>query len=51
MTFAFDPERGKGSHGRVYIGDRFTTVKYGEIAPDLLADMLKQLGINRREFS
>lgn len=50
QTFVLDVTHGKGSHGRVYIGDYYTTVKYGEIPPDLLADMLKQLGINRREF-
>ena len=48
--FFFDPTHGKGSHGHVYVGDYSTTVKHGEIPPNLFADMLKQLGINRREF-
>lgn len=50
QTFSFDPTHGKGSHGQVKVGDYSTTVKHGEIPPGLLADMLKQLGINRREF-
>ena len=37
----FEPARGKGSHGRLYLGDRFTTVKRGEIPPGLLNAMLK----------
>lgn len=48
--FFFDPTQGKGSHGRVYVGEYSTIVKYGEIPPNLFADMLKQLDINRREF-
>ena len=35
---------------RFYLGDSFTTVKHGEISRGLLAEMLKQLGIDRREF-
>ena len=50
VSFFYDPSEGKRSHGRVYIGDKATTVKYGEISRHLLADMLKQLDINSREF-
>jgi predicted RNA binding protein YcfA (HicA-like mRNA interferase family) len=46
----FVPGHGKGSHGRLYIGGRFTTVKRGEIPPGLLRAMLKQLGIDKEEF-
>ena len=31
QSFRFDPTHGKGSHGRVYIGSRFTTVQRGEL--------------------
>ena len=34
----------------VYIGEFKTIVQRGEIAPDTLADMLRRLNINRREF-
>ena len=48
--FRFDPAHGKGSHGRVYIGSRFAIVQRGEMSPSVLAAVLRQLGINRREF-
>ncbi len=50
QEFRFDPARGKGSHGRLYIGTRFTTVKQGELSKGILAAMLRQLDIDRREF-
>ncbi len=50
LEFSFDPSRGKGSHGQVRIGEFKTIVQYGEIAPNTLANMLRQLDINRREF-
>ena len=50
LAFSFDPTEGKGSHGMVYIGEFKTIVQRGEIAPDTLADMLRRLNINRREF-
>ena len=46
----FAPDHGKGSHGRLYVGARFTTVKQGEIGPGLLTAMLKQLDIPKEEF-
>ena len=48
----FDPRRGKGSHGRVYLGDRFTTVKNRrkEISSGLLAAMLRQLRLSREDI-
>jgi len=45
-----EDNRGKGSHERVYYGDKFTTVKRGEIGPGLLAAMCRQLGIDKREL-
>jgi len=50
LEWHFDPAWGKGSHGRFFIGERFTTVQHGEIAMKTLANMLRDLGINRREF-
>jgi mRNA interferase HicA len=46
----FDPKRGKGSHGRLYIGERVTTVPHGELGRGILSSMLKDLNIDRREF-
>jgi len=48
--FRFDPGHGKGSHGRLHIGSRFTTVRRGELSKGILAAMLRQLDIDRREF-
>ena len=41
---------GKGSHSRVYVGARFTTVQRGELKTGILAAMLRQLNIDRGEF-
>ena len=49
-AFAYDPALGRGSHGRLYVGSRFTTVRRGELGKGLLAAMLRQLDIDRREF-
>ena len=40
--------QGKGSHARVYYGERFTTLKdrRKEIGPGLLRKMLRDLGID-----
>jgi predicted RNA binding protein YcfA (HicA-like mRNA interferase family) len=48
----FVAARGKGSHGRVYLGSAFTTVKNPkkEIGPGLLLRMCRDLGINPREL-
>ena len=52
VAVRFDARRGKGSHGRLYFGDRFTTVKdrRKEIGPRLLAAMLRQLGLSREDI-
>jgi hypothetical protein len=42
--------RGKGGHQTLYVGNRWTTVKTGEIATGLFNAMLKQLGIPKEEF-
>jgi hypothetical protein len=52
VTVAFDPGHGKGSHGRLYFGSRFTTLKdrRKEIGPGLLKAMLDQLGLTRADL-
>lgn len=49
----FDNIRGKGSHGRLYYGDRYTTVKdrKEELGRGLLAAMLKQLGLIHKDIA
>ena len=49
-AFRFDARRGKGSHGLLYVGDRRTVVKHGELKPGTLRNMLKQLEIPREDF-
>jgi mRNA interferase HicA len=48
----FLSDKGKGSHGRLYFGEEFTTLKdrKKEIGPDLLAKMCRDLGIDPREL-
>lgn len=50
QEFRFDPDWDKSSHGRVFVGENFTTVSQHEIGTGLLASMLKDLNINRRDF-
>ncbi len=49
---SFEPGHGKGSHGRLYYGSRFTTLKdrRKEIGPGLLKAMLEQLGLTRGDL-
>ena len=50
LEWAFDPQQGRGSHGTFYLGNRRTTVQHGEIKPETLFSMLRDLGINWRRF-
>jgi len=52
LPVRFLPSRGKGSHGTLYLGAAFTTVKdrKKEIGPGLLKVMLKDLGLTERDF-
>ena len=50
LAFSFDSSRGKGSHGKLIVGNRATIVQHGEIALGTLASMLRKLDIDRREF-
>lgn len=48
----FEAEMGKGSHGRLYFGERYATVKdrRKEIGAGLLAAMLRQLELRREDL-
>jgi predicted RNA binding protein YcfA (HicA-like mRNA interferase family) len=52
VSVSFDQSHGKGSHGRLYYGNRFTTLKdrKKEIGPGLLRAMLDQLGLTRSDL-
>jgi len=50
LRFHFDPRKGKGSHGRLYLGDRLTTVKQGTISIGLVRKMMRDLGIDAEDF-
>lgn len=52
VPVSFDRSHGKGSHGRLYYGDRFTTLKdrRKEIGPGLLNAMLDQLGLTKDDL-
>ena len=47
-----DGSPGRGSHGRVYYGTAFTTIKdlKKDIGPDLLGRMLTQLGVEKDDW-
>ena len=45
LKFRWDASHGKGGHGRVYVGDCFSTVPSGEIGTGLKVAILKQLGL------
>jgi hypothetical protein len=49
MDVIVDKTKGKGSHARVKYGARITTVPR-QIGPSLRRAILKQLGIDPREF-
>jgi mRNA interferase HicA len=52
VTCRFVASKGKGSHGRLYLGDQFTTLKdrKKEIGRDLLAKMCSDLKINPHDL-
>jgi mRNA interferase HicA len=49
VLVSFDSGHGKGSHGRLYYGPRFTTLKE-EFGPGLLKAMLNQLGLAKEDL-
>ena len=42
---------GKGSHQRVHLGNRTSHLQYGEIPPRTLHDILRQLGLRRKDLN
>jgi mRNA interferase HicA len=52
VTVAFIPERGKGSHGTLYFGERLTVIRNlkDEIKTGTLHAMLKQLGLTLQDL-
>lgn len=44
--FEVTENRGKGSHYRVKLGDRRTTIKSGELTPNYVRLIKKQLGVD-----
>jgi hypothetical protein len=52
VTCQFVADKGKGSHGRLYFGDEFTTLKdrKKEIGRDLLAKMCGDLKIDPHDL-
>ncbi|MGE0718048.1 MAG: hypothetical protein AB7P02_21555 [Alphaproteobacteria bacterium] len=52
VALLHDPNPDKGSHGRLFYGDRFTTLKdpRKEIGAGLLKAMLRDLGIDPRRL-
>ena len=47
-----DVRRGKGSHGRLYYGEKFATIKdrKKELSAGLLAKMVTQLGLSKEDI-
>ena len=52
LPYRLDASRGKGSHGTLYLGNRFTIIKdrKKEIGPGLLASVLSDLGLTREDI-
>ena len=52
VSVSTDAKRGKGSHITLYYGTRKTVVKdrRKEIGPGLLNEMIRQLGLEQRDF-
>jgi mRNA interferase HicA len=46
FDYRFVRQRGKGSHGTLYLSDKKTTVKSGEIGEA----MLRQLGLTKKDL-
>jgi mRNA interferase HicA len=52
LRLEFIRERGKGSHGTLYLGDKYTIMKdrKKEIGPGLLCKMLANLGLDKSDI-
>jgi mRNA interferase HicA len=51
ISFRYDPRHGKGSHGRVWVGSRFTALPspQRELPKGTLRSILADLGVEPRE--
>jgi len=45
LEVRWEPRQGKGSHGRLTVGARFTMVPAGQIKRFMLETILRQLGL------
>jgi mRNA interferase HicA len=52
VMIEIDETRGKGSHAKIWLGDRSATLKdrRAEIGKGLLAEMCRQLGIRAQDL-
>ncbi|WP_419945396.1 type II toxin-antitoxin system HicA family toxin [Candidatus Poriferisodalis sp.] len=50
LAVDYRPELGKGSHAEVRLGERRTYLPRGEMKPGTLRSVLRDLGIDKREF-
>jgi mRNA interferase HicA len=52
VSFRYVPRHGKGSHGRIYVGERFTTLPdpKKEIPAGTLRGLLSDLGLNAKDL-
>jgi len=52
IQFGFDPRRGKGSHGTVWLGTRFTVLPDSrkELKKGTLSSMCRDLGIKPQDL-
>jgi hypothetical protein len=52
LAVLYEARHGKGGHGRIYLGNRFTTIPAltHEIGPGLLTKILRDLGLTRRDL-
>jgi hypothetical protein len=52
LIILYEPRHGKGGHGRIYLGDSFTTIPAlaHEIGPGLLTKILRDLGLTKRDL-
>ena len=52
VAVRLDRERGKGSHATLYYGSRLTVIpdRRHDIRPALLAEMLRQIGLDRDDI-
>lgn len=50
VAFNWEPQPGKGGHGRVTLGDRRTIIASGEIPTGTLAAILRQLAIKKKDL-